>query len=416
MKASTKVTTGIVSIYAIASIVLAGIMYAQARMDIERETYSAMLLAEALSKLQLDFNQLHYLLQLNRHLTTDLVASESDNLFESPEISAKPSLTIVSTDGAQNLMVHPNISAEMEEIEDTVIQVFSVTLISLALTLVALHVSINHRLMALRRLCNAMDLIPKGHFDISIKACGVSEIDQLIQHYSDMSKQLLMQKNKVTRLKTRLASLMEQERRSFARDLHDNLGQVVTAISMHSYLLKQHSGNASFVNRCSDSIVQSCSQLQSGIKALSRQLYPIVLTRAGLIEALHELCKQWDSVEGCHVEINSTGHTLISEIDRDTHIYRIVQEAINNVVKHTESPTALISVYVSQAEMRVEIKDWGKGSMSFSGDGSEGLGLESMKDRASLIGGEIDFLCWEEGIRVVLNVPLKNESEVSSDA
>lgn len=418
MQASKKITIAIVSIYSLVFLALAIVMFTQAKKDVDRETFSAMLMAEALTRQNIPVAQLKTALELDRHLSTTMVAATAaaDSLVDHTSRSTTPS--IVYQDPVfedQRLLISPNPDAEVEEIQATVLQVFGIFILSLFLTLKSLRVAIRARLKSLHSLSQALTSIPEGHYHVKVDKCDINEINDLIQHYNTMADSLAKKHSQVLRLRARVADLMENERRSLAREIHDNLGQLVTGISVQSYMLKQQSHNQIFVRKYAAAIVQQCEDIQSGFRVLTNQLYPVALSRVGLIAGLQDLCEHWQEIHNIPVSFNGSGD-LVNQIDRDTHIYRIAQEALNNVAKHARATKVSMSAQVEANQLILQVKDNGVGLQQETNPEIHSLGLESMRDRASLIHAQFDIEPWAQGVVIRLVVPIEtNQKEKAND-
>ncbi len=409
MQASKKITIAIVSIYSLVFLALALAMFSQAKTDVDREAVSAMLMAEALTQQKVSVSELQTVLNLNRHLSTALLSATQVNQTPRDSAGSAQQLELLYQDPVHKeryLLITPNPESEVAEIRATVLAVFGIFLLSLLLTLKSLRVAIQARLKPLQRLCRALSSIPEGDYHVQVPRGDINEINELIEHYKAMADGLDKKERQVTRLRTRLADLMENERRSLARELQDNLGQIITAIAVQSYMLGQQSHNQIFVKKYAKEIQQQCDEIQNCLRTITNQLYPVALGRVGLVAGLQELCESWQRVHAIDVTFCATGLQFDTELDRDTHIYRIAQEALNNIAKHAQTQSAAMTIEVSLRSFKMRIEDNGVGMQpDFIAD-SDTLGLASMQDRASLISAQIRFDASSEGVVVELKVPL----------
>ncbi|BFM08652.1 sensor histidine kinase [Halioxenophilus aromaticivorans] len=402
MQASKKITIAIVSIYSLVFLALAVALFTQAKTDVEREARSAMLMAQALTEQGIPAQELQSILDLNRHLSTQILADPEVKprieplslLYQPPELNGR------------FLLIQPNPESEVAEIRATVLPVFGIFIFSLLLTLKSLRVAVQARLKPLQSLCNALSSIPKGEYHVEVARSDINEINELIEHYSAMAEGLDKKEHQVTRLRTRLADLMENERRSLARELHDNLGQIITAITVQSYMLGQQSHNQIFVKKYANEIQKQCDEVQNCLRIITNQLYPVALARVGLIAGLKEMCESWQKMHNITVAFSVSGLPLEADLDRDTHIYRIAQEALNNVAKHAQTHEAAMAVEVRTRSLKMRIEDNGVGMEPGFTAESDTLGMASMQDRASLIAAQIQFMPSPAGLVIELRVPL----------
>lgn len=405
MRASHKITFVLVTVHLVAFVTLTIAMYQQAQKDVVREQLSAFATAKALMQTQMPAQQFQSILQHNRHLNLSMLpANEVLNIVNDNDESRQLRYLPNDDSGLQVVVTH-NQQAELDEAQDTVLQVFAVFLLSLATSLILLNLAVKARLLPLRRLSEALSSVQKGNYKVKVDACDISEINQLITHYRTMAEGLSAKQSQVTDLRARLAELQERERQAMARELHDNLGQLVTGIAVQSFMLKQQHQQPSFVVRASEHIQTLCEEIQLSLRQMTQQLYPVTLGRLGLVSALDELCARWQDIHPLRITFTSCNTPFDTDVVRDTHIYRIVQEAINNTAKHARARHLNITLTHKEEQLSVTIEDDGVGIDLHQQQ--KGLGLASMDDRASLIHGHIRFERLSNGTRIQLVTPLQ---------
>ena len=195
-------------------------------------------------------------------------------------------------------------------------------------------------------------------------------------------------------LAQQLISLQESTFRSISRDLHDEFGQILTAIGA---LLPRHPELAELRE-----IVQSTLEK---VRALSQALHPVILDEIGLEGAIDHYLPAFTRQTGIDVRCEKSG--MPHEVDRAVaiHIYRVMQEALNNVAKHSHSRQATVRLRCTPESVVLEVEDQGIG---FGSSTSSGLGMVSMPERASLVNGRLDLENVNSGgARVRLTVPVK---------
>lgn len=213
----------------------------------------------------------------------------------------------------------------------------------------------------------------------------------------------------VRRLFARVADLSEQRRdlarqlitsqestfRSISRELHDEFGQILTAIGA---MLQRADRRAvrDGISPAEDlrearSIVQATLEK---VRSLSQALHPSLLDEAGLERALAAYLPGFEQRTGISVAWEKFGES--HELDRETsvHLYRIVQEALNNVVRHSGSSRAIVRLRFEASQLIVEIEDEGIG---YPQSASHGLGLVSMRERTGLVNGSVEFMKGKAG-------------------
>lgn len=210
------------------------------------------------------------------------------------------------------------------------------------------------------------------------------------------------------KLSCQLISVQEQERRRIARDLHDDINQRLALLAIDVELLCRREDI-----KQNKEVVAALQELASGVQKVSKatrrvahELHPATLEHLGLIQALESLCESVRA-RGMHVEFLAQGAKRLPP-DLELGVYRIIQEAVQNIVNDSESRTATIDVDFGLDHLRVAIKDDGKG---FDAESLQpGLGLFSMQERVALLGGTFSVMSGPaEGTRVNVQIPLPQE-------
>lgn len=227
------------------------------------------------------------------------------------------------------------------------------------------------------------------------------------QHVRDIEMQRGLQ-----RLSAELIRVREEERRTIARELHDEVGQSLTAIKFElaaaQNVLDERGGPANLLGDVRP-IVEHTMQT---VRDLSRMLHPAVLDDLGLSAAVDLHIKEFRRRHAIDVEVSETdmGDRLSRELE--TVAYRIVQEALTNVAKHARASTCRVNLVRLERSLVVVVGDDGigfeQGRRLESGD-SRGLGLVSMSERAMQLGGSLVIESGPGlGTRVVAELPLDN--------
>ena len=188
-------------------------------------------------------------------------------------------------------------------------------------------------------------------------------------------------------LAQQLISMQENIFRSISRDLHDDFGQILTAIGVMLQRTSRHSGEVLEVRE----IVQAALEK---VRALSHALHPVVLDEAGLESALDSYLPGFERQTGVAVTYRKEGEERELPHETTIHLYRVMQEALNNVAKHSGSKSARVGLRFAPDAVVLEIEDDGKGIRV---DQKQGLGMVSMRERAEMMRGRIDITSGESG-------------------
>ena len=201
-------------------------------------------------------------------------------------------------------------------------------------------------------------------------------------------------------LAQQLISMQENIFRSISRDLHDDFGQILTAIGVMLQRTGRQNGDLLEVRE----IVQAALEK---VRALSHALHPVALDEVGLENALDAWLPRFEAQSGLTIRYDKSGASR--DLDRETtiHLYRVAQEALNNVAKHSGSRRATVRLHFVPDSVILEIEDEGVGI----GTGEKrGLGLVSMRERSEMMKGTFQISRGEMGGTLVrVTVPTAAE-------
>src|SRR6202171_3568316 len=202
-------------------------------------------------------------------------------------------------------------------------------------------------------------------------------------------------------LAQKLISAQESTLRHISRELHDEFGQVLTAIgSLLSRVEKQVPQGAPLREDLKE--VQEIAQSTlNNIRTLSQALHPVLLDEQGLESTLDWYIPMVGRQTGLALHYEKTGQPFPVETSAGVHIYRVLQEALNNVSRHAGVTEAWIRLKFLLHALELEVEDHGKGFASSAntpnGNASRGIGLVGMRERVELIGGTLEILHPAEG-------------------
>ena len=222
----------------------------------------------------------------------------------------------------------------------------------------------------------------------------------LVQYNRRLFQQVAALSEKRSELAQQLISMQENTFRSISLELHDDFGQILTAIGAMLQRADRNTGDLLEVRE----IVQTTLEK---VRSLSHALHPVVLDEAGLESALDVYLPTFEKQTGIEVAYEKTGEG--QELDRELsiHLYRVMQEALNNVARHSNSKSAAVRLRFLPDAVVLEVQDEGIG---FQEQVTQGLGLISMRERAGLVNGTIEFSNGEKGgVLVRVTVPLASQ-------
>ena len=202
-----------------------------------------------------------------------------------------------------------------------------------------------------------------------------------------------------------LIATRESTLRHIARELHDEFGQILTAIGSMLGRAGKHAPEGSPLRADLREIAEVAQTALEKVRGLSQTLHPAILEQAGLERTIEWYLSTVERQFGITISYEREGPPL--EVDSDTgiHVYRILQEALSNVVRHSGAAQAWVRLRSHEGALEMDVEDRGRGLDAASM--RRGLGIIAMRERAELLGGRIDFEQPPEGgTRVRLDVPL----------
>ncbi|MGB7753645.1 MAG: PAS domain-containing sensor histidine kinase [Candidatus Acidiferrales bacterium] len=214
-------------------------------------------------------------------------------------------------------------------------------------------------------------------------------------------------------LSARLLQLQDEERRRIARELHDSTGQSLAALVIHlsAVSAKIADMDPSAAELLREAILLS-QKASDETRTLSYLLYPPTLDYAGLRSALEWYIEGFTQRSKVKVDLNvSLGTIRLPEIAERT-LFRIVQESLTNIFRHSGSDTASVQIEARSGIVRLEVADNGKGipeeilaTLNSSG-GQLGVGIRGMRERVRQLGGWLQIRSWPSGTTIIVTLPV----------
>lgn len=198
-------------------------------------------------------------------------------------------------------------------------------------------------------------------------------------------------------LSKNLINLLEEDRRHIAMELHDQIGQALTTLKMDLEMILHKLGPTEGILKTkTESAIDKAVQTIKDIKEISAGLRPSVLDNLGLVAAVSELCH--NIKQKAHIKIEFFTRNVPQKIDseKELAIYRIIQEALTNVVKHSKAKGAFVNLVKRDKVILISVEDDGVGFdidrvTKFSKGEKSSLGLLIMEERAIQLGGKFSF-------------------------
>jgi signal transduction histidine kinase len=259
------------------------------------------------------------------------------------------------------------------------------------------------------RLRNAAVNLGKGQYDIDLPVQTQDEIGALTESFNIMARQI---KEKTTELQRerfgRMRSVFdgeEMERQRLSRELHDGIGQSLIAIKLRLENLLYQDGKD--IRNSIQELKNYFDQIIDEVRRISNNLMPSVLEVFSIPIAFRNLFSETEEHSGLRIHFEARGN--FDDLDKKikTYIYRLTQEALNNIVKHAEAREVRVNLTRNTDHLILVIRDDGKGFSTETVGKEGGNGIHNMRERASLLQGQIEILSApSSGTTITLNVPI----------
>ena len=352
-----------------------------------------------------------------RHLTITLEQNETQEQRPSTTTWLGRLLSIESTGksgqlirlGEQNLRIAPNPDSEIDErLGDTVRLCITLLLFSGA-TLLLTWWSADRALTPVRELEAGLQRLADGKNEAALPAFTLREFSQVASAIDSLAAALATSRHAQRQLARQLIEVQEDERRALARELHDEMGQTLTAIGVTASFLERNAGqiNAKQVAECAHELRRDVRSSGEQLRAMLKGLRPHGLDSGGLSNALCELVAGWQQRES-GINFRLTLPTPMPTVGEAAGLVldRVVQEALTNAVKHSTARLCQVSIESTADMLQLEIADDGNGLPL--ANIAQGGGLLGMKERIAMVGGSLDIRTGQEGgLKLQISLPLQ---------
>ena len=283
------------------------------------------------------------------------------------------------------------------------------------LALIALWFVASRIVQPLQKLESKAAALALGNFDaIKEPVGGISEVQHLQMELTEMSRKVKAAQEGLHDYIGAITSVQEEERNRLARELHDDTIQAVIAlkqrVQLAQKLIRDQKGKQSL-----DELETLAEQTVENLRRLTRALRPIYLEDLGLATALEMLARETSQNNQLVVDFQKTGQERRLAREMELSLYRIAQEALNNVVKHSNATHADLKITFDTSEINMEVSDNGHGFLvpisptDFASTGH--FGLLGMRERADLIGGRLEVQSEaDRGTRLSIRLSLSSDN------
>ncbi|HKC68070.1 MAG TPA: PAS domain-containing protein, partial [Bacteroidia bacterium] len=220
--------------------------------------------------------------------------------------------------------------------------------------------------------------------------------------------EILKKNEELRNLSNHIQHVREEERKLVSRDLHDELGQQLTALKMEiNWIISNATGADEEMVLRLKQVLQFSDDLISTIRRILADLRPAIIDDLGLVAALEWKCDDFMEKSGVECKFISSIDERVFRDDFSINVYRILQEALTNVIRYAEAKLVTVIVHEDKQNLFLEISDDGKGFCTESIKNGKTLGILGMKERAALFDGDLEVIGMpNKGTSIKLKIPL----------
>jgi len=312
-----------------------------------------------------------------------------------------------------DVLIKPDPLDEIHEswIETRNILIFISIFIILANFLI--YVLIGLYLSPIEKILDGLSDIRKGHYKMNLPHFSLPELDRISDQFNHMAKVLFETNKRNKFLRQRLLEIQEEERRLLSRELHDELGQTITAIKAVAVSISNKTAlEKRFVNSSVKTIVDYSDHVYQVAKNMMHRLRPPILDEFGLIKALQNMVDEWNDNQDkifCDFRFSNISENLSESLKIS--LYRIVQESLTNTLKYSKATKITVKVIRTDHDgiKNIELEIYDDGVGLDKDNIKSGFGLLGMKERVEMHNGVFEFSSSQgNGFRISIVIPVDN--------
>ena len=306
--------------------------------------------------------------------------------------SLTSSYDIYMSDGSlQTLIITANPMDEIAEAWGESKAYFWSIVLMIGFIFFTINLAFNSMLQTVKSILSGLHRLEKGQYGYQLPHFKISEFDAIAHEINEMSLALKSAQESNQALARHTMQIQESERQNLSRELHDEMGQSLTAIKAMAVTCQQPSTD---VNTVARSIIDICNHLSVVVRSMMRALHPLSLTELGLGATLSDLVREWQRrVPELNFDLDYDPSLEQLSHDVTIHVYRIVQECLTNVVRHANATEVTILLTKRANTVWITVADNGCGAILTD----PGFGLLGMRERAESLGGKLKFESAQQG-------------------
>lgn len=293
---------------------------------------------------------------------------------------------VITSDGkAFVLIIKANPLDELNEVWQETGAYFMTLSMLVLLSSIGIHLVFSRTLKSINIIVHSLQMIEEGNYDQKLSEFSTQEYDVIADAINHLIEVLHHAQEQNRRLTQHTLDVQEDERKRLSQELHDELGQSLTAIKvMTASIANQHKDTP----KIAASISELCDHLMQVVRSMMKQLHPMVLTELGLKATLIDLIEHWHE-RNTTLSIHLDCDDRVNDLEKNTaiQVYRLVQECLTNINRHAQASHVTIQLAQDKNKhFKLSVIDNGKGCDLEQM--SSGFGLLGMKERIKSLGGE----------------------------
>ena len=332
------------------------------------------------------------------------------NLVKPPVMEFKRVITSAGGSGTE-IVIRADPSDEIAEAWLETRNFLLLLLLFTALANLSIYIILGRDLAPIEAILSGLERIEKGDYRLRLPKFTSVEFSRISDRFNHLAGVLLQNREENRRLTRRSLEIQEEERRRLAQELHDELGQSLSAIKAIATSMEQPGAATDQSAVESAGLIKTTADNMYGVaRRMIGQLRPAVLDELGLVPAIQQLVDNWNSAHAdtfCHLDIKADCPMPADAVK--INIYRIIQESLTNVARHSSAKNVYLFLDNSarnSTELVLEISDDGQG---FDPDSTrKGMGLSGIQERVDSMGGEFHLATdVNKGVNMTIILPME---------
>lgn len=324
-------------------------------------------------------------------------------------VQSPPQEFTVALGGGESIVIRTNAADEIAEVWLETRNFMVVLLLVLLVLNGSLYVTLGRWLAPVGAIVAALDDVERGDFSGHITQTSLPELKAIAEKLNHLTAVLRSIKQENDRFAQRALAIQENERRHLARELHDEMGQSLSAIKAIAFSITQRLRGVDDMSAEGAARIETISNDVSGhVRGMMNRLRPAILDELGLITSLQVMVDEWNrDHRETFCSFRASGIFEALNPDRQIHLYRIVQEALTNVARHAQAERVDVTLTAERGRCQLTITDNGRGYVP--GTVQQGMGLSGIRERCQALNGTLHVVT-SPGAGVRMNIDFPGDS------